>query len=130
MKNKEYKNSEGDFHRIDGPAYISYFLGKVLVEGWFLNGKYHRTDGPAYTLYYSCGTFPRDTVERESWFLNGQQHRTDGPADIWYFPPNEIESKSWYLNDNEIFPEDWLKENNYKWPLNEQQQTELLLRFG
>lgn len=43
----EYKNSNGGFHRKNGPAVIwkEEFKGGEL---WCLNGKKHREDGPAF----------------------------------------------------------------------------------
>ena len=38
-----YYNSDGNFHREDGPAVIYSNKSKL----WFLNGELHREDGPA-----------------------------------------------------------------------------------
>jgi hypothetical protein len=40
---KFWRNSNGDYHRVDGPA-IEYVNG---IKAWWVEGKYHRTDGPA-----------------------------------------------------------------------------------
>lgn len=40
---KEWRNSEGQLHREDGPA-IELPNGS---RGWFYEGKHHRVDGPA-----------------------------------------------------------------------------------
>ena len=107
MKLGRYKklhlNSDGEFHRTDGPA-IEYEDGS---KDWYLNGKLHRTDGPA--IEYSNGS--------TYWYLNGRLHRTDGPAceyldgaKYWYLnglrhridgPAVEYTDgyKSWYVND-------------------------------
>lgn len=41
--NKHWKNKEGLFHRVDGPAVENVNGGKY----WLQNGKFHRIDGPA-----------------------------------------------------------------------------------
>jgi len=53
-----WRNSIGQFHRIDGPAII----WKDGYE-WWLNDVRHRLDGPA--LSWSDGT--------ELWFINGKE---------------------------------------------------------
>ena len=40
---KFWKNKEGKYHRIDGPA-VEYRNGD---KSWYQNGKQHRIDGPA-----------------------------------------------------------------------------------
>ena len=78
----EYKNSNGQLHRADGPAFI-YADG---AQSWWVNGQRHRTDGPAFI--WADGT--------QAWYLNGQLHRTDGPAYIW-----ADGTQAWYLNDKQ-----------------------------
>ena len=115
------------FHRTAGPAYVTYFEfedGKIECEQWYLNGELHREEGPAYIRYYYSGG-----IEFEEWWVNGNLHRTDGPAFIEYSESGKIESEEWYLSGDDIYLEEWLKENSYKWPLTENQQTELLLTF-
>jgi hypothetical protein len=62
---KQWRNKDGEFHRIGGPAYESHNGDK----GWFTKGRFHRIDGPAveidgYKVWYHCG----------------EKHRIDGPA--------------------------------------------------
>jgi hypothetical protein len=40
---EEYKNEDGELHRIDGPARII----NGGIKQWWINGKLHRLDGPA-----------------------------------------------------------------------------------
>jgi len=40
---KEYKNSKGEYHKLDGPAIESSNRNKY----WYKEGKRHRIDGPA-----------------------------------------------------------------------------------
>ena len=56
--NKEWRwlNEKGEFHRIDGPAYI-YPDGR---QEWYLNSKIHRLDGPAVI-------FPNGS---QKWYIN------------------------------------------------------------
>jgi hypothetical protein len=67
--NREWRNSEGELHRTDGPA-VERADGS---REWYLNGLLHREDGPARELANS----------RRAWYQNGQLHRTDGPAVEW-----------------------------------------------
>ena len=64
--NRFYCNSNGEFHRIDGPAVECPDNSKY----WYQYGHLHRIDGPA--IEYDDGT--------KEWYQNGQRHRTDGPA--------------------------------------------------
>ncbi len=107
----EYRNSEGEFHRTDGPA-IERVDG---TKEWWLNGKRHREDGAA--VEYSSGT--------KWWYLNGKLHRTDGPAaeypngaNFWYLndeyhrtdgPAIELASgtREWYLDGKELTEEEF-----------------------
>ena len=58
MKKKEYRNSNGEVHREDGPA-IEYSNG---TKYWYLNGKRHRENGPVV----ECGAY-------KYWFLQGEE---------------------------------------------------------
>jgi hypothetical protein len=62
----EWRNSQGQLHRLDGPA-VEYANGD---HEWCYKGRLHRLDGPA--------------IERTSgyraWYLHNLRHRTDGPA--------------------------------------------------
>ena len=64
----EYRNHDGQLHRIYGPAYISRLY---KVEAWYKEGKLHREDGPAYIHKHNM-----------VWFYEGKLHRLDGPAVI------------------------------------------------
>ena len=59
----------GQFHRTDGPALITYWPdGTVEYGQWLQHGQLHRPDGPAYTRYRPDGTVSFE----ERWF-QGQQ---------------------------------------------------------
>ena len=124
---EEWYNQNGKLHRIDGPAILDYFEFedvKIEREQWYLNGKLHREKDPAYIKYLYSGE-----IDYEEWWVNGNLHRTDGPAFIEYSESGKIEIEEWYLNGEDIYLDEWLKEHGYKWPLTEDQQTELLLTF-
>ena len=62
---KVWRNKEGNWHRIGGPA-IEYSSG---TKYWFDNGKQHRIDGPAVEwnserVEWSSG--------RRDWYLRGK----------------------------------------------------------
>ena len=61
--NRFYYSSNGEFHRIDGPA-VEWGNG---TKRWFQNGLRHRTDGPA--IVYSDGT--------KEWYINGEELTED-----------------------------------------------------
>jgi hypothetical protein len=69
MKEDVYKNDKGEFHRKDGPAWISSSGTQI----WYINGLRHREDGPA--VVYKDG--------RQLWLIKGKLHREDGPAYIY-----------------------------------------------
>lgn len=77
-------NSNGQIHRVDGPAYIYEVDNKILSQAWYKNNKLHRENGPA--IEYSDGN--------KSWYKNNRLHREDGPA-IEY----KDGSKHWYYNN-------------------------------
>jgi len=80
---KTYKNSNGQLHRIDGPA-REYKNGD---KWWYKEGEYHRENGPA--MEYANG----DKV----WYKEGKLHREDGPAWEW-----ANVDKEWYLLFKEL----------------------------
>jgi hypothetical protein len=104
--NREWRNSEGDLHRADGPA-IEYTDGG---REWWVNGMLHRADGPARE--YADGT--------RSWWKNGQLHRKDGPAIVW-----DDGDREWYLDGLYLTFEQWLDK-----AATPQQQTLLRLRWA
>lgn len=57
----------GERHRTDGPAYISYKLnGLIEFERYMLHGKPHRIDGPAIIHYHH----PKGI--KKKFYLDGQ----------------------------------------------------------
>jgi hypothetical protein len=88
---KIWKNKNGEFHRLDGPA-IEYSSGK---KAWYQNGKVHRLDGHAI----------ESADGRKWWCQNDLYHRVDGPAVIarggakaWYLNGYMFENKQDFLN--------------------------------
>ena len=59
LGNRFYYNSNGEFHRIDGPA-VEWHDG---TKSWYQNGQRHRTDGPA--IEQSDGI--------KEWYINGEE---------------------------------------------------------
>ena len=45
--NGKFYFKNGNFHRVDGPAYESYYGTKF----WYKEGKHHRLDGPAVEYF-------------------------------------------------------------------------------
>lgn len=67
-KDVEYKNLDGNRHRIYGPSYISK---RYKIEEWYKDGERHRKGGPAYIHKNNC-----------VWFYEGKLHNLEGPAVI------------------------------------------------
>ena len=108
-----WRNSQGQQHRIDGPARI-WANG---TQWWYHNGQLRRTDGPA--VIDADGTQAR--------FRNGQHHRTDGPAVIY-----ADGSQRWYVNHQDITSEveAWMLSQDVTWPWDSSTQTLFVLTFG
>lgn len=85
----EWRNSNGEVHRINGPA-REYVSGD---KSWYYKDNLHRKGGPA--IEWSDG--------QKSWFIHGKLHREDGPA---IELPNGY--KAWYLNGLEVTEEEFL----------------------
>ena len=62
----EYRNAQGQRHRLFGPAFINPAFN---TEKWYKNGVYHRIGGPAITHNLNF-----------SWYKDGERHRLGGPA--------------------------------------------------
>jgi hypothetical protein len=88
--NKIWRNKEGEFHRLDGPA-IEGVDGR---KEWYQNGELHRLDGPAQE--FSCGD--------KYWYKHGERHRLDGPAaELYYGEKIWIKNNIFYKNKNSFF---------------------------
>ena len=102
-----YRNKYGDYHNLDGPAYIRYYeSGNKCVEEYYINGKYHRKDGPAYISYYENGN-----KTCEGYYINGKLHRKDGPAYISYYEDGNKRQAEYYINDHEYTLKVWLEKS-------------------
>lgn len=97
---KQWRNNEGDKHRVDGPAHINYYPdGKVASESWYRDGKLHREDGPALTRYAHDGS-----ISCEEWFIN-DKHPVDRPGYVSYTPTGSVARELWFTAHNEpIWP--------------------------
>lgn len=62
-----YVNSEGELHRLDGPA----LERKDGLCVWYKNGKRHRIDGPAVI---------DEKIGISRWYFDDKLHRVAGPA--------------------------------------------------
>ena len=91
----EYRNSNGQKHREDGPAIENTYGDKV----WYQNGKLHRENGPA--IEWNDGS--------KEWWLNDKIHRTDGPA-----IENINGNKEWYINGQELTEQEFNDKMNIK----------------
>jgi len=67
---EEYTDSDGKWHREDGPA-ISCSDNS---EAWWIHGKLHRLDGPAVL----------DNSGYKAWWIDGKQIRVELPSGTVY----------------------------------------------
>lgn len=87
----EYRNLEGQLHRIYGPAYINRLYE---VQAWYKNGQRHREGGPAY-------------IHKNNmvWFFEDKLHNFDGPAVIEGGGP-----KQYWIHGVRMSPKEYKKE--------------------
>jgi len=86
-----YRNKEGKYHRLFGPAYVSTVYD---LEIWYKEGEFHCEGGPAIkhknnVLYYKDGLL----------------HRLDGPAIIEGGGP-----KQFWIDGRKYSPKEYKKE--------------------
>ena len=106
-------NSEGEWHREDGPAIEWKDGGKF----WYINDKLHREDGPAEEwadgdkTWWINGKRHREdgpAIERADgskfWYINDKLHREDGPAVEWWEG-----DKFWHINGKNFSKDEWLQ---------------------
>ena len=90
-KDLEYRNVDGELHRINGPAYISFYY---KVEEWYKNGELHRIGGPA-----------RIHKDSKWWYVDGKLHRLDGPA-----VDQKSHHKEYWIGGQQWSPKNYKKE--------------------
>ena len=72
----EYWTKDGKIHRLDKPAFITYFNdinNPVRRALWYKDGFMHRKRGAAETHYGRSGA-----IEKEIWWMDGQMMPTEG----------------------------------------------------
>ena len=73
IETEEWKNEDGELHRIDGPAAREWYDdGQLEREVWYINGTPHRLDGPAVRYWYDDGQ-----LASKSWYINDVQYDTE-----------------------------------------------------
>ena len=90
-KDLEYKNAEGNYHRIYGPAYIST---RYKIEEWYKDGERHRIGGPA-----------RTHKDSKWYYEEGKLHRLDGPA-----VDQKGHPKEYWIGGQKLSPKEYKKE--------------------
>jgi hypothetical protein len=79
IKSEEYKNSDNQYHRTDGPAVREWYeSGKISLEMYIVCGRTHRVGGPAIRRWVS------GSLLYESYCVDGLLNNTSGPAHIDY----------------------------------------------
>lgn len=142
----------GQMHRVDGPAYVNnqktiLKQDHTVVHGittqyqiWYQHGLRHRENGPAFITNYSA-----------TWFHHGELHNLNGPAVINFEFDQSIDiellanyndnshmlhqkfrmiSCEWVINRTPRGDiHDWCEDQNFTYPLTDQQLFELKLQF-
>ena len=88
-RNEVWRNNKGQYHRVNGPA----FIGDNGNKRWFFNGILHRIDGPAMEF----------TNSYKEWWVNGERHRLDGPAMEWDDGDKEWSIQSIFISKIDCF---------------------------
>ena len=89
----------GQYHREDGPANISYYEnGNIRYEVWVVDGVPYRENGPSVIIYYENGNKSQEYYLIDN---NNSRHREDGPAQTNYYE-NGNKKKEEYLIDNAL----------------------------
>lgn len=120
-------------HRNDGPAWIQYYDAELTIpriERWYINGQLHRENAPAYFRYYKSGK-----LAAEEWFINGSLYRTTGPSSILFNEDGSYAKIRWAIlpGSSDWITEEveqWLDENNLKWPFDKETEVLFKLRFA
>ena len=75
-----WKNPQGEFFRMNGPARIIRFSDMNIREVWYqIPGMRHRVNGPAIIEYDEKGV-----IIYEKWYTNGINYNPNGPSFIIY----------------------------------------------
>lgn len=82
-------------HRKGAPSKIEYENNVKRLEVWIENGFRHRIDGPAEISYYEDGK----TIKFTNIFKHGKLHRKDGPAVLHYRKDGSSHIEQWHVND-------------------------------
>lgn len=84
---ESWKDEQGDYHRLHGPARQTEF-----EVNWYFEGKFHRLDGPAKVENYPHST-------RELWYKHGKLHREDGGPAVVEYRKGKLQHEQWFLDD-------------------------------
>lgn len=89
-----WKNSKGQLHRKNLPAYINYdVIGNVICEKYYDKDELHRIGGPAIS-----GWNTKCRKSKEEWLEHNGHHKLDGPAIIRYDDLGYIRLEMWLQN--------------------------------
>lgn len=79
---EEYRE-HGQYHRLDGPAYTSWYVsGSIQSIAYMINGNYHREDGPAYQHFDRNGILLKEeycfngiTYSKKEWGIRTRKNK-------------------------------------------------------
>jgi hypothetical protein len=82
--------------RFDGPAATYWNTdGKIIFEGYIIDGVFHNTDGPAMTRMFP----DTGTMWYERWYRYGRIHNdNDDPAIVYYNEDGSVKKRKWYTD--------------------------------
>jgi len=84
---KRYYNDEGEYHRLDGPA----FENSNGTKFWYINGNRHRNIDPSSEWWDG----------EKFWYFKGKAHRVGGSCsslDEWWYIHGKEYIKQQYFN--------------------------------
>ena len=81
---------------------IEYYKGparNIEYEFWTKNGKIHRLDKPAFITYFND---INKAVRSELWYKDGFMHRKRGPAEVRYGRSGALEEEVWWMDGKRV----------------------------
>lgn len=99
LKNKEWRDENGNLHRDIGPAKINYKYDDE-TDDCYITSKYWYNHGILvhYSIYREYDIPIRDRYYN----AKGQYHREGGPAVIYYDDCGQILEEQYYINGKRI----------------------------
>ena len=100
-----YRNLNGKYHRLDGPAIKEFYSdGTLRIQEYYVNDELHRLDGPAFESFY-----PNGILKLQAYYVNELLHRIDGPAISEFYPDGTLNTEQYFIDHVNLSKKDFLK---------------------